>query len=77
MPFECTLTEGLNSASLDTTAPIPTYSASLTGELAAGVEEEDTFTLRVEWPSDENGAQYANGMAIGKVTITVTSVQKD
>ncbi|MBQ8566684.1 MAG: hypothetical protein IJ445_03770 [Clostridia bacterium] len=77
MPFVCTLTDGSNIASLDNTPPILTYSASLTGELAAGVEEEDTFTLRVEWPSDENGAQYANGMAIGKVTITVTSVQKD
>ncbi len=75
MPFVCILTDDENSSLLDTTAS--TYSASLEGELDAGVAEENEYTLSIEWPSGENSAKYANGMAIGRVTLTITSMQKD
>ena len=77
MPFKCEIKHDGNTSDLDTTDTYPTYSATLTGALAAGVTEEDNWELDIEWPSGANSAEYANGMAIGKVILTVTSVQKD
>lgn len=76
MPLVCTLTrkEGM-SYTLETYKS--EYSLSLSDALSPSEKQEHEYTLIVEWPSTENSADLANGMALGKITLTITSQQTD
>ena len=52
-------------------------SLSCDGELSAGSYNCDTFTLTVEWPAAENNAAYANGSAVSRILISISSTQVD
>lgn len=66
MPLVCTLTQ--NGETAEHTA---------IGVLEAGVADAHAYTLTVEWPSDQNDAEFANGMTVGEVILTVASEQVD
>ena len=77
MPLACELSQGGGASD-----NLETFSGSkrtliIEGELLAGEVDEDTFSLTVKWPEDQNSADLANGMALGKITLTVTSQQMD
>ena len=77
MPIKCTLEKnGGASDTLNTYTDPSDRDVSLGAELVAKTEQNDIYLLSVEWPSDAKDDSYANGMAIGRVTLTVTSAQK-
>lgn len=83
MPLICTLTknEGEQATSMQIFS-VENQTLSLGGEFSASVTGRDVYSLMVEWPQEYNGvkyngAEYANGLALGKVTVTVVSQQID
>ena len=77
MPLSCMLQKnGTVTDSLNTTESSD-RTLTLSGELAAGSEEADSYTLTVTWPKEANDASYANGAAIGSVVLALASQQLD
>lgn len=77
MPLVCTLTQNGSAADSLETFSGSKRTLNVEGDLLAGEADEDTFSLTVEWPKDMNSADFANGMALGKITLTVVSQQTD
>ena len=75
MPLVCTLVKNSDPPLSFDTFTGSENSLNSIGTLAAGTEESDSFRLTVEWPDTENGAEYANGAAYGKIRLTVESKQ--
>lgn len=45
--------------------------------LSAGVYDCKEFTLKIEWPKEKNEETLSNGVAVGLLTLTITSQQAD
>lgn len=55
----------------------PITAEGVSGVLAAGEYDSESFKLYVEWPEDLNDESLANGSAVGLVTLVITSEQID
>lgn len=82
MPMKCTLTKQGNQENV-TVTNTGTFSpgqqplqGSVAGNFGANAEESVTYTLKVEWPANENAYKYANG-ALGELVINFASTQID
>lgn len=75
MPLTCTLTKNGTASDALQTFSGDKRTLLLEGTFLPAQAEEDSYTLTVEWPADRKDAELANGMAIGKITVTLVSQQ--
>lgn len=49
-------------------------SCKFSDAMAAGNKEKQTYQIRVSWPEDRNGYQYANGVETVKLSVTASQI---
>ena len=49
-------------------------SCKFSDAMAAGNKEKQTYQIRVSWPEDRNGYQYANGVEAVKLSVTASQI---
>ena len=77
MPLRCTLTEDGQEKMVWTNVEGAAAPQTFQGELAPGQGVTNHYQLTVSWPEDQNDRKFANGAALGELTIQFTAVQAD
>lgn len=88
MPLSCTMKKTGSASDLfsinnysgsesDTALKKTNTEAETRQTFTASTQGTDTYSLVVEWPSDQKDAKYANGSGQAEIVITITGVQED